>query len=265
MDLDPERLAVVEQRLSAIHDLARKHRVRADELAERHRALATEVAALEDADGALARLEQARQQALGHYRAAATMLGDSRRAAAGRLAEAVTARVRELGMANAQFVIAVEPLVRERVSTLGDDLVRFDFSANPGQPPRPLVKVASGGELSRVALAIQVSLRSESGAPTMIFDEVDAGIGGTTADVVGRQLAELGAHRQVLCVTHLAQVGARAAHHYGIAKEVSGGQTCTRVRALDRSDRIAEVARMLGDPEAATTKALAKDLLKRAS
>lgn len=265
LDLDPERLAEVEGRLGAIHDLARKHRVRADELVERHAELRKELGGLEDAGASLARLEALRVTALKAYAAAATTLTTARQKAALILADAVTRRVRELGMPNAEFVVAVEALGRDKPTVHGADFVRFDFSANPGQSPRPLAKVASGGELSRISLALQVSLLSEEGAATMIFDEVDAGIGGVTADVVGQQLAALGTHRQVLCVTHLAQVAARGSEHYGIAKSVTDGSTRTGVRRLDRPARIAELSRMLGgDGSSGSTVTLADELLSRA-
>ncbi|MDH4458087.1 MAG: DNA repair protein RecN [Nevskia sp.] len=265
LDLDPARLAEVEGRLTAIHDLARKHRVRADELVERHAELRQELGGLEDAGAALTRLEAQRATAMKAYTAAAATLTTARRKAALTLAASVTQRVRELGMANAEFVVAVEALGRDKPTAHGADLVRFDFSANPGQPPRPLAKVASGGELSRISLALQVSLLSEEGAATMIFDEVDAGIGGVTADVVGRQLAALGERRQVLCVTHLAQVAARGNEHYGIAKSVSAGKTSTGVRRLDRAARVNELSRMLGgDGSGGSTVSLAEELLSRA-
>jgi DNA repair protein RecN (Recombination protein N) len=266
LDLDPQRLAEVERRLAAVHDLARKHRVRADELLARQAQLREEVGGLEGASERLEALESERQTALAAYHKAARILTQARQKAALGLAKDVTARVRELGMPNASFVIAVEPAGRERPNPQGEDLVRFDFSANPGQPPRPLVKVASGGELSRVSLALQVSLRQGEGAATMIFDEVDAGIGGATAEVVGRELHALGVRRQVLCVTHLAQVAAQGQQHFGIHKEVRGGATFTRVTALDAPGRVGEVARMLGGKEmTSATQALAKDLLKRAA
>lgn len=265
MDLDPERLEAVEQRLSAIHDLARKHRVRADELPARHAELREELGGLENATTLLANLDAQRRIALTAYADAARVLSQSRAKAAQTLAQSVTARVRELGMPNASFVVALEPLAREKPSVHGEDGIRFDFSANPGQPPRPLAKVASGGELSRISLALQVTLIGDAGAATMIFDEVDAGIGGTTADEVGRQLRDLGARRQVLCVTHLAQVAARGCQHFGIAKEVVGGNTFTRVRSLEPATRVHELSRMLGgDTGSGPTQALAKDLLKRA-
>ena len=266
LDLDPQRLAEVERRLAAVHDLARKHRVRADELTSRQAQLREELGGLEGAAERLDLLERERQAALEIYRKAARVLTQARSKAALGLARDVTARVRELGMPNASFIPAIEPAGRERPSPQGEDLVRFDFSANPGQPPRALAKVASGGELSRVSLAIQVSLRQGEGAATMIFDEVDAGIGGATAEVVGRELRALGASRQVLCVTHLAQVAAQGQQHFGIHKEVSGGATYTRVSGLDAGGRVGEVARMLGGKEmTGATQALAKDLLKRAA
>lgn len=266
LDLDPQRLVEVERRLAAVHDLARKHRVRADELTTRQAQLREELGGLEGAAERLDALERERQTALEIYRKAAKVLTLARSKAALGLAKDVTARVRELGMPNASFVPAVEPAGRERPSPQGEDLVRFDFSANPGQPPRALAKVASGGELSRVSLAIQVSLRQGEGAATMIFDEVDAGIGGATAEVVGRELRALGSHRQVLCVTHLAQVAAQGQQHFGIHKEVKAGATYTRVSGLDASGRVGEVARMLGGKEmTGATQALAKDLLKRAA
>ncbi|WP_292999939.1 DNA repair protein RecN [Nevskia sp.] len=266
LDLDPERLAAVENRLTAIHDLARKHRVRADDLPDRHAALREELAGLEDAGSALERLEAQRKAALAAFATAASALTAARRKAADALSADVTRRVRELGMPNAEFVIAVEALGRDKPLPHGTDLVRFDFSANPGQPPRPLAKVASGGELSRISLALQVSLLSDAGAATQIFDEVDAGIGGVTADVVGRQLRELGGRRQVLCVTHLAQVAAQGVDHFGIAKAVEAGSTFTRVRRLDAATRVVELSRMLGgDGSGGSTVTLARDLLKRAA
>jgi DNA repair protein RecN (Recombination protein N) len=270
LDLDPARLAEVEQRLESIHDLARKHRVRAADLTARHLQLREELSLLEAAVGGLEQLQTAKAAAIAEYRKASAALSDSRNAAAAKLQADATTRVRELALPNAQFVIAVEAAERERYSPTGADTIRFDFSANPGQPPRPLAKVASGGELSRISLALQVSLRAAeeaagSGAGTMIFDEVDAGIGGPTAEIVGRQLRLLGARRQVLCVTHLAQVAAQAQAQFGIAKDVVDGSTATRVSTLGSAGRVDELARMLGGAEISpATQTLARDLLKRA-
>ncbi len=265
LELDPQRLADVERRITAIHDLARKHRVRADQLIERREQLRAQLADAEGATQQLEKLAKNRNAAMTVYRKHADALSRARAKVATALAEMVTGRVRELGMPNAKFVVAVEPGARERPSASGDDSVRFDFSANPGQPPRPLAKVASGGELSRVSLAIQVSLRQQAGAPTMVFDEIDAGIGGSVAEVVGRQLRALGNGRQVLCVTHLAQVAAQGQRHYAISKSVKSGSTFTRVDALDAKTRVEEIARMVGGEQiTAATTALAKDLLKLA-
>ena len=267
LDLDPEALERSERRLSALHDMARKHRVRLAELPAHIAALRAELDALEQAAGGLDSLLAAQERLLADYRKAAAVLSKARRGGAGHYAEAITAVVRQLGMANARLEIAVEAAAGERVRLHGDDEVRFDFSANAGQAPRPLAKVASGGELSRVSLAIQVSGQAAAGeaAATMIFDEVDAGIGGAVAEVVGQKLRELGAHRQVLCVTHLAQVAAQGRQHFGIRKEVLEGQTYTRVRPLEKDGRTLEVARMLGGQEiTVATQALARDLLKRA-
>lgn len=265
LDLDPQRLAEVEARMSGIHDLARKHRVRAEELPARLLALRQE---LEDAEAAGGKVDDllARQSAvLATYRQAADALGAARRQCAAGYGQAVTRRVRELGMPNARFEVRLEPAGRKRPSVQGDDEVVFDFSANPGQPPRPLAKVASGGELSRVSLALQVVAQQAGGAPTMIFDEVDAGIGGAVAEAVGRQLQHLGAHRQVLCVTHLGQVAASGRQHLAVSKSVRGGQTYTRVTPLDPASRVAELARMIGGKTSgAATEALARELLKSA-
>jgi DNA repair protein RecN (Recombination protein N) len=270
LELDPERLQAVERRLIAVHDLARKHRVRAEALSQRHAELRRELGSLENASEQLGVLIVKRDAARAAYRRSADALTQARQKLSTQLADAVTTRVRELGMPNARFVVAVESAEREQPQAQGDDWVRFDFSANPGQPPRALAKVASGGELSRVSLALQVSLHGAGvnagdAAATMIFDEVDAGIGGGVAEIVGQQLRALGERRQVLCVTHLAQVAAQGQQHFSIRKEVLDSETYTRVSALDASRRVTELARMLGGQHlSAATQALAKDLLKRA-
>lgn len=265
MDLDPERLAEVEHRLTSIHDLARKHRVRAAELPARQEQLKQELGGLEGAAEQLQKLGADRDKALTAYRKKAHQLSGERRASATKFAGEVTERIRELGMPNARFEITLEEAERELPSPHGDDIIRYDFSANPGQPLRPLAKVASGGELSRISLALQVSLRHQTGAATMIFDEVDAGIGGGVAEIVGRQLRALGSQRQVLCVTHLAQVAAQGQQHFAISKEISDGQTRTRVATLGSSGRVDELARMIGGEKITTaTTALARDLLKAA-
>lgn len=265
LDLDPSRLAEVERRLEAIHDLARKHRVRPDTLAAHHAALRAQLELLEHASERLAALEHERAAALERYREAAAALSTARHEAAQRFSQGVTAIVRTLGMQNAQLAVAVDSDAAAPVSAQGTDAVRFDFTANPGQAPRPLAKVASGGELSRISLAIQVTGLQRGGPPTMIFDEIDAGISGAVAEIVGQRLRALGKERQVLCVTHLAQVAAQGHRHYGIRKSVGGGQTYTQVQALSDEARVEELARMQGGVEVSSAAvAHAKDLLQRA-
>lgn len=265
LDLDPARLAEVESRIGDIHDLARKHRARAEDLPARLEALRTDLDEAQLAGGRVDDLLEKQTQALAAYRAASERLGVARRKCAPRFADAVTARVRELGMPHARFEIRIEPAERARPRPSGDDELCFDFSANPGQPPRPLAKVASGGELSRVSLALQVVAQESGGAPTMIFDEVDAGIGGAVAEAVGRQLRLLGARRQVLCVTHLGQVAACGQQHLAVSKNVREGQTYTAVTALESKARVSELARMIGGKSVTSaTEAMARQLLKSA-
>lgn len=266
LELDPDQLAQMERRLATIHELARKHRVKPSELLERLNSLRTELDELEHAATRLGELESQREAALKAYRTAAQKLSSERTKAAKKFNDGVTAIVRQLGMANAQFVAAVENNAGDKPRAHGDDEIRFDFSANPGQPPRALAKVASGGELSRVSLAIQVVGSQNGGAATMIFDEVDAGIGGGTAEIVGQKLRALGSNCQVLCVTHLAQVAAQSTNHFGIRKEVKSGQTYTRVRPLAEKDRVEELARMQGGVEiTAAALSHARELLKNAA
>jgi DNA repair protein RecN (Recombination protein N) len=266
LDLDPDQLAQFERRLSGIHDLARKHRVKPAELPQRLITLGAELDEMENAASRISQLEQQREAALKTYRSAAQKLSSERSKAAKKFGENVTTIVRQLGMASAQFLSVVENAAPASPRLHGDDDIRFDFSANPGQPPRALAKVASGGELSRVSLAIQVVGSLGGGAATMIFDEVDAGIGGGTAEIVGQKLRALGSGRQVLCVTHLAQVAAQSRNHFGIRKEVKNGQTFTRVRPLADKDRVEELARMQGGVEiTAAALSHARELLKNAA
>ena len=265
LDLDPARLEEIEARMADIHELARKHRVRAEELPARLLSLRAELDDAEHAGGKLDALLGRQADVLASYRSAAQALGASRRASAESYASAVTARVRELGMPHARFEVRIEPAERVRPRISGEDEICFDFSANPGQAPRALAKVASGGELSRVSLAIQVVAQQADGAPTMIFDEVDAGIGGAVAESVGQQLRLLGQRRQVLCVTHLGQVAACGDQHLAVAKSVRGDQTYTEVSALDGKARVAELARMIGGATTTSaTSTMARELLKSA-
>ncbi|TAM09037.1 MAG: DNA repair protein RecN [Nevskiaceae bacterium] len=264
-ELDPDRLHTVEQRMAALHDMARKHHVAPAMLPARQAELETELTTLETAGEALGNLQKEHAQALQRYRAAAAQLTVKRRAAAAKLATRVTQRIRALAMPDATLSISVAPNPDAPPSASGDDTVRFDFTANPGQPPQPLAKIASGGELSRISLALQVAVEDGHRCATMIFDEIDTGIGGPVAETVGAQLAALGRSAQVLCVTHLAQVAAQGAQHLFITKRVQGGQTYTSVQPLDPEQRVHELARMAGGRTiTTTTEAHARELLARA-
>lgn len=242
LELEPERLAELETRIEAVTAAARKHRVPTERLAEvlagleerlRELTLATDPQALAMREAA-ARVE---------YLTLAERLSAGRRQAAVTLGTAVTEGMQQLAMAGGRFEIALEPTDG---SAHGLEEVVFMVSANPGQPLRPLAKVASGGELSRIGLAIQVIGSWAGGASTLIFDEVDVGIGGRVAEIVGRLLHDLGRRHQVLCVTHLPQVAARADWQWSIAKERTDGGTVSRVNPLAGQERIEEIARMLG-------------------
>lgn len=262
LDLDPEHLRELEQRLSRLHDLSRKHRVPLGELAAQRERLQAEVQSLADAGTTLAAIEQAQA---GHRKAwteAAATLSSQRRKAAAALSERVSALMSELGMAGGRFEVQVEPSDSDIPQAQGAERVEFLVAANPGQPPRPLRKVASGGELSRISLAIEVAALGLDSVPTMVFDEVDSGIGGAVAEVVGRKLRALGAQRQVLCVTHLAQVAALGHQHIQVSKDSAGGITRSHIVALDRGGRIEELARMLGGVEITqATRSHAKQML----
>jgi DNA repair protein RecN (Recombination protein N) len=243
LDPEPERLAELEGRIEAVTAAARKHRVAPDELPA---LLARWQARLAELDlaadpAALAEKEAAARAA---YLAAAERLSAQRRRGAADLSTAVTAGMQQLAMAGGRFEVELTTHAEGTAHGLED--VQFLVAANPGQPPRPLAKVASGGELSRIGLAIQVIASCAGQAPTLIFDEVDVGIGGRVAEVVGRMLRQLGRQRQVLCVTHLPQVAAQADWQWSIAKESADGQTFSRVAVLDRTGRVEEIARMLG-------------------
>ena len=243
-DADTSRLAALEQRLDKLHELARKHKVKPVELAAHLARLAAELAQLEDGQEQSELLQQREAELRQEYAALALALHEARRRAATTMAAAITAKMQELGMGG-EFSIQVEQLENEQPRAQGWDKVSFLVSANPGQPPRPINKVASGGELSRLSLAIQIIGAKDTGVPTLIFDEVDAGIGGGVAEIVGRLLRRLAEHRQILCVTHLAQVASCGHHHFRVAKTSENNATFTRADKLDQKERMDEVARML--------------------
>lgn len=243
---NPERLREVEESLGEIHDLARKHRVDPRQLPELLEELEQELGKLEHAEGSLERLQQETAAARNDYLQAAEELSHRRNKAAARLAKLLTASMQELAMKGGRFSIEVTTQPEEKASASGLDDVVFQVSTNPGQPLAPLAKVASGGELSRLSLAIQVATSNLGTVPTLIFDEVDVGIGGAVAVTVGHLLRQLGDSRQILCVTHLPQVAAQAHHHLLVSKQRRRRTTTTEIRSLDKEERIREIARMVG-------------------
>ena len=256
-DLDPGRLSEVERRLGAIHDLARKHRVPPHDLPAHAGKLREQIDRLASGELRAGEIEREITGVEEEHRALCGRLTASRREAADRLAARVTAKMRELGMPGGSFTVDLRALDGDAPSKSGADRVEFIVSAGPGQPPRPLSKVASGGELSRISLAIQVSSARGSAAPTLVFDEADVGIGGRVAEIVGRQLRALGESHQVLCVTHLAQVAARAHHQAVVEKSlVRDGTPGVGIVPVCGDGRTEEIARMLGG-ERITPKTLA--------
>lgn len=246
LEIDPERLALVEERLGQAWTLARKHRVRPEELHAHHQRLREEAGTLEHYDEHLAELEAAARKGQDGYDKQARKLSDLRRKKAGELASGVLKHLKALGMAGARLEIALQPC---DAGADGLEQIEFLFTANPGQPLKPLSKVASGGELSRVSLAIQVICAQTLTVPCLVFDEVDVGVGGGIAEIVGRLLRELGSHAQVLCITHQPQVAALGHHHWHVLKQQSKTSTHTHILSLDSDSRVQEVARMLGGVE----------------
>ncbi len=246
LELDPERLQWVEQRLGTIRELCRKHRIQDTELPALTDQLQTELDTLRNADRNLGELEAKLARITKRYHETAESLSASRRRAAAEISRRVTKDMHELGMSGGCFDAKVRPLDNGRISAQGMDRIEFLVSANPGQSMAPLAKVASGGELSRISLAIQVIAADSAHIPVLVFDEVDTGIGGAIAEVVGRQLRQLGKSHQVLCITHLPQVAAQANQHLQVTKLTGKKTTRTRIRKLPETERADEIARMLG-------------------
>ena len=249
LELDPSRFEELERRLGRVHDLARKHRLAPTELAGHRDRIAEELTTLRGAGERLDRLDGEIAAATSAWRAAAAVLSAGRRQAADALATATTGLIAELGMGGGRFLVELEAVDNARPDPNGAERVEFLVAANAGQPPRPLRKVASGGELSRISLAIEVAALGSDAVPTMVFDEVDSGIGGAVAQIVGRKLRALGRARQVLCVTHLPQVAAQGHAHYQVSKAPVEGITRSAVALLDDAGREHELARMLGGVE----------------
>jgi DNA repair protein RecN (Recombination protein N) len=258
VELDPVRLHAVEARLDAIHSTARKFRVAPEDLPQEYESLSTQLKQLADATD-LDAMRAQEEKLKDAYLAVAQKLSKARARAATALSQAVTAAMQELSMAGGRFEVALNPC---EPAAYGIEQIEFLVAAHAGTSARPLAKVASGGELARISLAISVITSSATATPTLIFDEVDSGIGGGVAEVVGRLLKRLGQDRQVLCVTHLPQVASQANQHFQVSKRSTDGRTMSRIDALDAKARIEEIARMLGGIEiTATTRKHARELL----
>ena len=251
VELDPEALRQTEARIEALHAAARKHRVRPGELGARLAQLETRRAELELAVDPEA-LTREVASSLRKFTDLARQLSAKRAAAAQALSKSVTTAMQQLAMAGGRFNVALRRL--DEPAAGGHEEVEFEVASHPSLPLRPLAKVASGGELSRISLAIQMVAANASPVATLVFDEVDSGIGGAVADTIGGSLARLGRQRQVMCVTHLPQVAARANQHYSVDKAATRSRLGVRVSRLDRPGRVAELARMLGGAESTARK-----------
>jgi DNA repair protein RecN (Recombination protein N) len=247
IDTDQERLAGLNQRIGAIHDLARKHRVVADELPSLLQKLQRQLLDVENSEQRIIDLQGEIESTRQKYMEQAAIVSQRRSKTAKALSAEVTRRMQDLGMEGGKFSIEVSSTASQEPRRHGLDEISYLVAANPGQQLKPLSRVASGGELSRIALALQVSVMESVSTPTLIFDEIDVGIGGRVAEIVGRELARLGTARQVICITHLAQVAANAGAQVQISK--SGDPVTARIKRLSESERVEEIARMMGGVE----------------
>ncbi|NOY62560.1 MAG: DNA repair protein RecN [Gammaproteobacteria bacterium] len=265
LEVNPERLQWLDTRLADIHDLTRKHRIEADEIPTLHTRLKDELVELERCSVQLEELQGTIDEAAKAYISSAEKLYRARQRAAQQLAQQVTENMQRLGMPGGCFEIVVDRDKSAPFTAHGQEQIVFHVSANPGQPLKPLDKVASGGELSRISLAIQVIAAKNADIATLIFDEVDVGVGGSVAEIVGKQLRSLGESRQVMCVTHLPQVAALGHQHLQVSKYIEGDTTHTRIRSLSADERSEEIARMLGGIDITQqTRDHAKEMISRA-
>ncbi|GAB4258831.1 MAG: DNA repair protein RecN [Methylomicrobium sp.] len=246
LEADPLRLEALEERIGVIQNLCRKHHVQPEELPERAAALERELNNLTHSGERLVELTEHSAKLLHEYRELADQLTRQRQTAGQRMQKRISDMIKELGMPQGEFLVQITPLDDSPPRPGGLDKVEFLVSANPGLPAKPLAKVASGGELSRISLAIQVTTSHDKTTPTMIFDEVDSGIGGGIAEIVGQKLRSLSRNRQVMCVTHLPQVASQAHHHLYVSKNNRSDITASNVRKLSDAERVDEIARMLG-------------------
>ena len=245
-EADPQQLVWLENQIGTIQNLSRKHKTTAEQLPLLAEQLAAELNTLSHSSELIDSLQSETRQLLSNYQTLAGELSSSRCNAAAELQQRISATIQELGMPHGEFIVQISEQPHKEPQQNGLDNIEFLVSTNPGLPAKPLAKVASGGELSRISLAIQVTTSTDKTTPTMIFDEVDSGIGGGIAEIVGQKLRNLSENRQVLCVTHLPQVAAQAHQHLFVAKNQQAEVTASSVTKLNDKERINEVARMLG-------------------
>lgn len=245
-EANPERLEQVNHRLADIHSVARKHRIRPEDISALTLDLQSQLDALINCDEALAELQELQQSLLVDYQSAAKKLTQKRQAAAKKISKSVNEQLKTLGMADARLEVSLTSHADQQPQSGGQEVVEFLVSTNPGQAAKPLIKVASGGELSRISLAIQVITAQTTSTSCLVFDEVDVGIGGKVAKAVGELLRQLGERAQILCVTHQAQVAGQGNHHFVVSKSSNGEGTQTRIDSLNHDQRVEEIARMLG-------------------
>ena len=246
LDIDPGKLQEVEKRLSDYHGIARKHNVPPQQLADHLEALRFRLNNYENNQQLVEDLRKKQDRAMEQYRKAAARLSQHRKQTAKKMQKQITQQLQSLGMPDGRFEISLETTDMDEPKPWGIDQVEFLVNMNPGQALLPLRKVASGGELSRVSLAIKVIASSDSGIPCLVFDEVDAGIGGGVAEIVGKLLHGLAGRYQVLCVTHLPQVASQGDNHMQVKKSSTGNSTRTRILELSNNERVEEIARMMG-------------------
>lgn len=246
-EVNPVRLQEVEDRLNSFYDIARKHRVKPQQLLETHQTLIAELEQIDCSEEKLAELHIERDELLAQYQQAADKLSETRAKSAKKLTKEVEGQLKKLGMQHCQFTVDLSKF--DKPNPYGNENTEFLIAPNPGQPAQPMIKIASGGELSRISLAIQVVTAATSTTPTLCFDEVDVGIGGGTAEVVGNLLRQLGENAQVLCVTHQPQVASKGHQHWRVSKSADKQATFTQVETLSGDEQVNEIARMLGGIE----------------
>ncbi|MBQ6891805.1 MAG: DNA repair protein RecN, partial [Clostridia bacterium] len=264
LSFDPNALDEIESRLYQIEQLKRKYGANIEEILEYGETLRAEQAELLGGEDRLTELEQAEQAAISAFTADARLLSERRKAGANRLKQAIEANLKDMGMPFASFSAGFSPLSPEDLSENGVDEMSFLFSANKGEPEKPLVRVASGGEISRVMLAFKAALSHADAIDTLIFDEIDTGISGLIANSVAKKMQELSRAHQLLCVTHLAQIAARADRQYYIYKETLGESTRSAVKPLSEEERPAELARIMGSVNDPLAIQHARNLLRSA-